>query len=453
MSNFRPIDRDTGFLLPPSVDEWLPERHLARFVVEVIEGLDVSAMSKSYRGAGSSSYHPSLLLGILVYGYATGVFSSRKLERATYDSVAFRFVAANEHPDHDTIAAFRRRFLKDIEGLFVQVLLLAREMGMLKMGTVGLDGTKVHANASRHSALSYEHAGKIEAQLKSEVADLMAKAEAADQADVPDGMSIPVELARREERLAKIAEARAKIEARARERFERERAEHEARMAARAAKTAATGKKPGGKPPEPPTEGPLPSDQINLTDEESRIMPIAGGGFDQCYNAQAAVAAGSLLVVAAKVVQAPTDKQQLEPMLGVLKDLPDAIGQPDTLLADNGYFSAANVAACAAAGIEPLIATGREVHHPSLDERFAAAPSAPVDPTPVEAMTHRLRTPEGKKLYALRKQTPEPVFGIIKSVMGFRQFGLRGIDNVQGEWNLVTMAWNVKRMFALNLAT
>jgi len=453
MSNFRPIDRDTGFLLPPSVDEWLPERHLARFVVEVIEGLDVSAMSKSYRGAGSASYHPSLLLGILVYGYATGVFSSRKLERATYDSVAFRFVAANEHPDHDTIAAFRRRFLKDIEGLFVQVLLLAREMGMLKMGTVGLDGTKIHANASRHSALSYEHAGKIEAQLKSEVADLMAKAEAADQADVPDGMSIPVELARREERLAKIAEARAKIEARARERFERERAEHEARMAARAAKTAATGKKPGGKPPEPPTEGPLPSDQINLTDEESRIMPIAGGGFDQCYNAQAAVAAGSLLVVAAKVVQAPTDKQQLEPMLGVLKDLPDAIGQPDTLLADNGYFSAANVAACAAAGIEPLIATGREVHHPSLDERFAAAPSAPVDPTPVEAMTHRLRTPEGKKLYALRKQTPEPVFGIIKSVMGFRQFGLRGIDNVQGEWNLVTMAWNVKRMFALNLAT
>ena len=452
MSNFRLIDRDTGFLLPPSVDEWLPERHLARFVVEVIDGLDVSAMSKSYRGSGSASYHPSLLLGVLVYGYATGVFSSRKLERATYDSVAFRFVAANEHPDHDTIAAFRRRFLKDIEGVFVQVLLLAREMGMLKMGTVGLDGTKVHANASRHSALSYEHAGKIEAQLKAEVADLMAKAEAADQADVPDGMSIPEELARREERLAKIAEARAKIEARARERFEREQAEHEARMAARAAKTKATGKKPGGKPPEPPAPGPRPTDQINLTDEESRIMPIAGGGFDQCYNAQAAVAAGSLLVVAAKVVQAPNDKQQLEPMLGVLQNLPDAIGQPDTLLADNGYFSATNVAACEAAGIEPMIATGREVHHPSLDERFAASPPAPNDPTPAEAMAHRLRTPEGKKLYGLRKQTPEPVFGIIKSVMGFRQFLLRGIDNVQGEWSLVTMAWNVKRMFALNVA-
>src|SRR5688500_9852058 len=233
MSNFRAVDRDTGFLLPPSVDEWLPETHLARFVVEVIDGLDLSAMIKSYRGSGSASYHPSLLLGLLVYGYATGVFSSRKLERATYDSVAFRFIAANEHPDHDTLAAFRRRFLNEIEGLFVQVLELAREMGLLQMGTVALDGTKIHANASRHSALSYEHASKIEAQLKAEVAELMAKAEAADQADLPDGLSIPDELARREERLRKLAEAKATIEARARERFERERAEHEAKLAAR----------------------------------------------------------------------------------------------------------------------------------------------------------------------------------------------------------------------------
>jgi transposase len=197
MSNFRTIDRQTGFLLPPSVDEWLPEKHLARFVVEVIDGLDLRAMSTSYRGSGSASYHPSLLLSLLVYGYATGVFSSRKLERATYDSVAFRFIAANQHPDHDTLAAFRRRFLKEIEGLFVQVLELAREMGLLKMGTVALDGTKIHANASRHSALSYEHAGRIAAQLKAEVADLLAKAEAADRTDLPDGLSIPDELARR----------------------------------------------------------------------------------------------------------------------------------------------------------------------------------------------------------------------------------------------------------------
>src|SRR5471030_2883692 len=209
MSNFRLVDRDTGFLMPPSVDEWLPERHLARFVVEVIEGLDLRVMTGSYRGSGEKSYHPELLLGLIVYGYATGVFSSRKLERATYDSVAFRFVAANEHPDHDTIASFRRRFLKVIQALFVQVLGLAREIGVLKLGTVALDGTKIHANASRHSALSYEHAGTIEAQLKAEVADLMAKAEAADQADIPDGFSIPEELSRREERLRKLEIGRA----------------------------------------------------------------------------------------------------------------------------------------------------------------------------------------------------------------------------------------------------
>lgn len=452
MSNFRTIDRQTGFLLPPSVDEWLPEKHLARFVVEVIDGLDLRAMSGSYRGSGSASYHPRMLLGILVYGYATGVFSSRKLERATYDSVAFRFIAANDHPDHDTIAAFRRRFLKEIEGLFVQVLLLAREMGVLKMGTIGLDGTKIHANASRHSALSYEHAGKIEAQLKAEVADLMVKAEAADAADIADGMSIPDELARREERLRKIAEARAKIEARAKERHAREMAEYEAKLAARDAKTAATGKKPGGKPPQPPTEGPLPSDQINLTDEDSRIMPMAGGGFEQCYNAQAAVAAGSLLVVAIDVVLAPNDRQQLEPMLGKIGALSEELGEPETLLADAGYFSAANVEACAAAGIEPLIAMGRQPHHPPLTERFETAPPAPENPTPVETMAHRLKTPEGRDLYALRKQTPEPVFGIIKAALGFRQFSLRGLDKVRGEWSLVTMAWNMKRMFALNPA-
>jgi len=452
MSNFRDFDRDTAFLLPPSVNDWLPEKHLARFIVEVIDGLNLSAMSNSYRGSGSASYHPRQLLAILVYGYATGVFSSRKLERATYDSVAFRFIAANGHPDHDTIATFRRRFLKEIEALFVQVLLLAREMGVLKMGTVALDGTKIHANASRHSALSYEHAGKIEAQLKAEVAELMAKAEAADQADIPDGMSIPDELARREERLKKIAEARAKIEARAKERYEREQAEHQAKLAAREAKEKATGKKPGGKPPAPPVEGPLPTDQVNLTDEESRIMPVAGGGFEQCYNAQAVVAEGSLLVVAGDVVQAPNDKQQLEPMLAKTGALPEELGKAETMLGDTGYFSEANVNACEAAGIEPLLAMGRDSHHPSLSERFAEAPPAPENPTPVEAMAHRLQTPEGKKLYALRKCIPEPVFGIIKSVLGFRQFLLRGLEKVKGEWSLVTMAWNLKRMFVLKAA-
>jgi transposase len=212
MSNFRPVDRQTGFLLPPSVDEWLPEKQLARYVVEVIDQLDLSAMVKVYRGSGSAGYHPAMLLGLLVYGYATGVFSSRNIERATYDSVAFRFIAANDHPDHDTLATFRRRFLGEIEKLFVQVLMLAREMGVLRLGTVALDGTKIRANASRHSALSYGYAQKLEARLEEEVAELLALAESADRADVPDGMSIPEELAIREQRLKAIQEAKAKIE-------------------------------------------------------------------------------------------------------------------------------------------------------------------------------------------------------------------------------------------------
>jgi transposase len=450
MSNFRPINRDTGFLLPPSVDEWLPQRHLARFVVEVIDGLDLSELVKAYRGAGSASYHPSMLLGLLVYGYATGVFSSRAIERATYDSVAFRFLAGNEHPDHDTIAAFRKRFLRQIESLFTDVLQLARAMGMLQVGTVAVDGTKLHANASRHSALSYGHAKKIEKQLRKEVQQLLRLAERADAADIPDGMSIPEELERRELRLAAIAEAKAKIEAHAGERLAQEQTEHQAKLAARAEQEKRTGKKPGGRPPAPPTGGVRESDQINLTDEESRIMRVAGNGFEQCYNAQAAVAAGSLLIVANAVTQASNDKQQLVPMIEKLKALPKELGRVQRALADNGYFSQANVEHCAAARIEPLIAMGREQHYVGWKQRFAAAPKAPPpSATPLQQMAYRLKTPQGRKLYALRKQTPEPVFGIIKSVMGYRQTLLRGLDNVKGEWNLVTMSWNIKRMFVL----
>src|ERR1700728_922830 len=249
MSNFRPINRDTGFLLPPSVDEWLPQRHLARFVVEVIDGLDLSDLVKTYRGAGSASYHPAMLLGLMVYGYATKTFSSRAIERATYDSVAFRFIAGNEHPDHDTIATFRKRFLPQIQALFVEVLKLARAMGMLKLGTVALDGTKIHANASRHSALSYGHAKKIEKQLKKEVQQLLRLAEQADGVNTPDGMSIPEEWERRELRLAAIAAAKAQIEARADERLERDQAEHQSRLATRAEQEQRTGKKPRGRPP------------------------------------------------------------------------------------------------------------------------------------------------------------------------------------------------------------
>ena len=333
------------------------------------------------------------------------------------------------------------------------MLLLAREMGVLKMGTIGLDGTKIHANASRHSALSYEHAGKIAAQLQAEVAELMAKAEAVDAADIPDGMSISDELARREERLRKIAEARTKIEVRAEERHAREMAEYEAKFAARDAKTAATGKTPGGKPPQPPTEGPLPSDQINLTDKDSRIMPVAGGGslraMRQCASRRYA---GSLLVVAIDVVLAPNDKQQLEPMLSKIGALPDELGEPETLLADTGYFSAANVEACEKAGIEPLIAMGRQPHHPPLDGPLRDGAASSKESNAGRSHGASFENAGRQRFLCLAQQTPEPVFGIIKAALGFRQFSLRGLDKVRGEWSLVTMAWNMKRMFALSPA-
>lgn len=451
MSNFRLIDRDTDFLLPPSVDEWLPQRHLARFVVEMVEQLNVSSMSRAYRGSGSAAYHPSMLLGLLIYGYATGVFSSRKIERATYDSVAFRFIAANQHPDHDTLAAFRKRFLPEIEALFVSVLQLAGQMGVLKLGTVALDGTKVAANASRHSALSWGHANKIEAQLTQEVAELLALAEQADAADIPDELSIPEELERRETRLAAIAEAKAQIQARAAERSAQETAEYQAKLAARQDKTRRTGKKPGGKPPAPPVTGARDSDQINLTDADSRIMKTRQG-FDQCYNAQAAVDTQTMLIVGQHLTQAGNDKQQVEPMLDTLRALPETLGRVETLLADSGYASQGNVALTFKADIEPLIALGREAHHRPWRERFSQPPPLAPDASALETMAHRLKTQEGKALYALRKQTVEPVFGIVKSVMGFRQFLLRGKENAGGEWSLVAMSWNIKRMFALQPA-
>lgn len=446
---FHPIDRDTDYLLPPSVQEWLPEAHLARYVVDVVEGLDLSALERAYAGRGSEAYHPATLLSLLIYGYATGTFSSRKIERATFDSLAFRYIACNRHPDHDTLATFRKRFGKEFQSAFVHVLQVARENQLSRFGTVSLDGTKIHANASRHSALSYGHAEKIEAHLKAEVQELLALAEAADQSSVPDGVSLPDEIKRREERLAAIAVAKAKIEARAKERYEQEQAEYAAKLAARAEKETATGKKPGGKPPTPPESGPRADDQINLTDEESRIMKVAGGGFDQCYNAQALVDTESMLVLVPHVTQATNDKEQVEPMVEKMQANPEGLNQPGTILADTGYFSQKNVTACNTAKITPLIAVKRDEHHPEWRERFTEPAPLATDASPVDTMKHALKTKTGRAAYALRKQTVEPVFGIIKSVMGFRQFLLRGLENVRNEWTLVCLAWNLKRMAVL----
>jgi len=296
----------------------------------------------------------------------------------------------------------------------VQVLQVARENRLARFGTLSLEGTKIHANASRHSALCYGHAEAIEAQLKSEVQELLALAEQADGTQVPKRHEPARELKRREDRLA--------------------------------AKAAANGRTPGGKAPKPPTPGPRPDDQINLTDEQSRILPVAGGAFEQCYNAQAVVDTESMLVVVPRVVQAANDNQPLVPMLKRLAERPEDLPQPQELLADTGWFSEANLAPCEAAGIEPLIALARSEHHPHCSERFAE-PDAP----PPQTTARRLKTTAARAAYSLRQQTLEPVFGIIKSVMGFRPFLTRGPANVQNHWSLVCLAWNLKRMALLRL--
>ena len=446
-SKFKPIDRNTAYLLPPSLQDWLPEKHLARFVVDIVDQLDLSELEKRYGGGGKQPYHPAMLLALLFYGYATGVFSSRKLEQATHDSVALRFITGDAHPDHDTIATFRKRFLPELEGLFVQLLVVAKVMGVLKLGKVSLDGTKIKANASKHKAMSWGYANKLEEQLRQEVQELLRRAEQADAEEEPE-IDIPDELARREDRLAAIKKAKEEIERRAQERFEGERAEYEEKLKQRKDKEAETGKKARGREPKPPQAGPRAKDQVNFTDEESRIMP-SSDGFVQAYNAQAAVDIDTHLIVENHITQQPNDKQEIEPTLRQLNEVEGSLGKPDGLLADTGYFSENNVKRCEANAITPYISDRRERHNLPWDERFKAPPPCPEGANAVTAMAHRLRTPEGKAIYARRKSTVETVFGIIKEVLGFRQFYLRGLDSAQGEWNLVCMAWNLKRMYTL----
>lgn len=447
---FIPTNRDQQYLFPPSIKDWLPERHLAVFIVDIVSKLDLRSIAETYAGKGLKAYHPEILLSLLFYGYATGVFSSRKIEQATYDSVAFRFISANTHPDHDTIATFRKRFLKQLTPLFVEILMLAREMGLLKLGKVSLDGTKVKANASKHHALSWDHAGKIEQQLQAEVAELMRLAEQADSEEIPEGMDIPEELCRRQDRLDAIAQAKAKIKERAAQRHAQEQKEYEEKIAERRAKAEATGKKPRGRELKPPTPGPRKKDQVNLTDEESRIMPSSDKGFVQAYNAQAAVDVDTMLIVEAHISQAPNDKQEIAAVLAALNELPTELGKVDTMLADAGYYSDDNVASSEQFGIEPFIPPNRQKHNQPLAERFIDPAPLPEDAEPIDKMRNKLKTVEGRKVYAQRKSTVEPVFGIIKHVLGFRQFFLRGLEAVSGEWTLVSMAWNLKRMFALN---
>ena len=376
---FKTVNYEQALDLTVRLGDCLPPDHLARFVVDSVTQLDLTALYAQYGTRGGEPYAPEVLLGLLLYGYATGIFSSRKIERATYEAVPFRFIAGNLHPDHDTLATFRRTFLPDLKDLFVQVLLLAQEAGVLKLGTISLDGTKIHADASKHNAVSYKRLRELETQLRAEIEELFLLSDQSDQRDIPDGLVVGEEMARREDRLARLAEAKAVLEARAVERAAAEQAEYETKLAQRAERERTTGRRSGGRPPSPPVPGPRDGDQYNFTDPQSRIMKNpTDAAFEQDYNAQVAVDQGSLLIVGWALSNHPNDSQEAEPTLAAI---PWGIGMPEAAALDAGYAGPATLTACEKRGIEPSIATGRDPHHPSWQQRFAPLS----DPPPEEA--------------------------------------------------------------------
>jgi transposase len=450
------IDRDTPLLLPPDLRQWIPEDHLAHYILDAVESLPLSTLRVNERGTGDEQFPPRMMLGLLIYCYATGTFSSRAIERATHTDVAVRFLAGDTHPDHDTICEFRRQNGPVLAESFVQVLETARELKLLKFGqlTLAADGTKVLANASKHSAVSYQRAGEQIELLRQEVAQLLAKAEHADTTPLQDGLTIPAEIARRRDRLAKLQAARGVIEERARQRAVQEQPAYEAKLAHRAAQRE-RGRKPRGRDPQPPAATPAPKDQYNFTDPDSRIMKAGTGNhFEQAYNAQAAVETDSRLIVAARVTDAPNDKEQLVP---TLQAVPAPVReQVAAVLVDNGFYSADAVATVEADGGPTVYAAVEKTsHHRSvadLEQRPEPPPPA-VGVGAVEQMRSRLQTSAGRARYRLRQQTVEPVFGIIKAALGFRRFSLRGLAGAGLEWTLVCLAYNLRRLYRLELAS
>lgn len=455
-TRFVSIDRDTPLLLPPNLRDWVPADHLDHFIMDAVAALDLRQVKVNERGTGSEQYPPTMMLALLIYSYATGTFGSRRIEQSTYDSVPVRLLTADTHPDHDTICTFRRENKALLTESFVRVLQLAQRLKVLQFGqiTVAVDGTKVLANASKHSAVSYERAGQMIAQLELEVKQLIAKAEQADSTPLQEGLTIPQEITRRQERKAALEKARAEIEARAQARYTIELAEHEKKMAERAAKQE-RGEKVGGKPPKAPVSEPGPGDQYNFTDSESRIMKAGNGNhFEQSYNAQAAVEVQSRLIVGERVSQSPNDKQEL---VADVQAIPSPAGVVEAVLIDSGFYSENAVRAVEQtttgqpSGTTVYAAMERKRHHRSVaDLERKAEPNPPAACASVrEVMKHRLATATGKQKYKLRQQTVEPVFGIIKSVLGFRRFLLRGLEKVKLEWALVCAAYNLKRLHRL----
>jgi len=425
---------------------------MVHFIVEAVEQLPLHGFQVNVRGTGSAQYPPTMMLSLLIYCYATGRMGSRQIEAATHTDVAVRYICGGDHhPDHDTICTFRRQNGPLFEESFVKVLAYAQELGVLKKrGGVSIDGTKIAANASKHSAVSYGRAGEMIEELEKEVQELMALAESADRAPETAQLEVPAELARRKDRQAKLEIAKREIESRFEERRKGRQAEYEAKRAARDTQRT-QGERVRGREPQPPPSQPDGKAQYNFTDPESRIMKAGSGEhFEQAYNAQAAVdTEGSLLVLGVELTHAPNDKEQLVP---TLQSVSPAVREVTEVLADSGYFSEAAVAKVESGGGPTVYAAvEKQGHHRSVSDLLEKAdpPLPPENATWTEKMRQRLRTAAGKAKYALRKQTVEPVFGIIKSVMGFRQFLLRGHSKVSLEWTLVTLAYNFKRLFRL----
>jgi len=477
---FRTCDLNQVFLFPPSLQDWLPEGHLARFIAEVTNELDLSKIMAAYGrkdGRGMAAYHPAMMVRVLLYGYCRGVVSSRKIERATYEDVAFRYLAADQHPDHDSIASFRQTHLQSLAELFTQALRLCDKAGLVKLGHVAIDGTKLKANASKHKAMSYERMVEKEKQLREEVDKLLAQAAQADTAEDAKygkgnrGDELPAELARRESRLQKIAEAKAALEQEARERAAVEKAVAEAKLEERRRQEEAQGKKFGGRPPQvpdPEQAKPEPKAQRNFTDPESRIMKDgATKSFMQAYNAQAAVDSHAQIIVAAAVTQEANDKKQLLPML---EQVAQNMGRkPEHATADAGYFSEAAVTDPKAGGIELLVPPERQKHGVGngSSPHLGAEPPAPVEPPsqqvgesteqPVarsvaETMRDKLHTTAGQAVYKMRKAVVEPVFGQIKERRGLRGFLMRGREKAAAEWQIICLTHNLLKLFQARTA-
>ena len=445
---FKTVDIQRTLEVTVRLGDCVPPDHLARFVVDAVAQLDLAPLYARYGSRGGEPYAPEILTGLLFYGYATGVFSSRKIEQGTYESAPFRLIAGNLHPDHDTLANFRKAFLPELKAFFVEILLLAQMVGVLQLGRISLDGSKIHADASKAHAVSYQRLREIKAKVEAEVAELLALGEQADQGQLADGLVVSDELALRQARLARLAEAKAVLEARAQERDVQEQAAYAAKVREREEKARKNGRKPRGRPPTPPTPGPREKDQYNFTDPDSRIMKNSTNqGFDQHYNVQAAVTQENLLIVGESLSNHPNDQAEAEP---TVDSIPPQLGKPTAAALDTGFFSQTNIAALERRGIEPYIATGGEGHNQSWQARFAAEPAPPpADASPKLKMAYKLKTELGKAIYAARKSTVEPVIGIIKEVLGFRQFSLRGEEEAAGEWCLVCLVFNLKRLHCL----